>query len=200
MDIKKETKELFQLEKINIFAAIVFTDKDEFLSQVLVSKENDDLFTALNAITDKNLLVYSVKLEHGKYGFPELPPGIFGYMVPVWKEPLKNSNFLKQFELSNSEDLPIILFWCFDEKGEVRQKTVSLSKNYTNKNEAYLDLKKYFKAASDTINFISPENLLTPNVFRNVDDTIDTLENKKRILEVFDKFKKLYEIASIFQK
>lgn len=101
-----------EYESYPLHSVLMFTDAHAHLIQML---EDSTCYRALSEITGKHLAVFHTRLFHGRHEMPSPPPGIFCFMVPIWKEPNENKKLLVLFDMKDSRSLPSLVTFCFSD-------------------------------------------------------------------------------------
>lgn len=138
---------------VHAFGLVLYTDSHPHIKKVIA---DNDYWAALDEISGPKWPVFSIKPCQGTVGFPDLPPGYMGMMVPVWKEPWENKKILETFGLQSTEGLPKLIVFCLGPNNQVLHHQISLKHGTVE--EAYTSLKGAIEAATTAINDILPEN------------------------------------------
>ena len=101
-------------------------------------------------------------------------------LVPIWKEPNENKEFLSVFSLNESKDLPCFITFIWKDNDEIEQIVWKLSNK--NKEEAFNSIREVVSIISETEELILPEYKRTENVFRNVKANIKARIAKHSII------------------
>lgn len=138
----------------NIFGIILYTDSHPHIKKLL---NDEDYWTALDEWSGPQWAVYSTRAIKGVCGFPEMPKGCSGYMVPVWKEPRENKKIIDVFEIDSTERLPLLLVFAKDDDGEILKNEIKIP--CSSVEEAYNSLKDELSKVSQAIKVVGPKNL-----------------------------------------
>lgn len=140
-------------EIVQAFGLILYTDSHPHVKKVI---SDNEYWAALDEISGPNWPIFSIKPRQGKVGFPDIPPGYMGMMIPVWKEPRENKEVLEAFGLKSTKELPKLIVFCLGANKEVYYHQISLKDKTVE--EAYSSLKDAIEAATTAIDDILPEN------------------------------------------
>ena len=140
----------------HLFGVLLFTDEHPNIKKVL---RDDDYWLSFHELTGDRFCVFSAKPEKGCYGFPSLPPGILGMMVPIWKEPSMNKNLLKVFDMENTKSLPMLLLFT-QVNGEYLK--IELSLDDKSIESSYTSIREQLESACQAIAKINKENIDSP--------------------------------------
>jgi hypothetical protein len=175
---------------VQAFGLILYTDRHVHIKKVLT---DNDYWAALDEISGPRWPVFSIKPRQGTIGFPDLPPGHIGMMVPVWKEPRENKPLLQTFGLSSTEDLPKLVVYCSGPNNEVLSHAISLKDGSVE--EAYGSLKAALEAATRAVEDIRPENSTNgEGIHAALSITITSHKQWELIKSGFNLFKLLKDI------
>lgn len=141
---------------VDVFGLVLYTDEHANIIKVL---RDDDYWKAFHEISGPNWAIFSIKPQKGHIGYPDLGPGQLGLMVPVWKEPAKNKNLLREFAFKSTENLPLFLIFthAVDEILQIQMKIDDSSID-----NAYTSIKEVILVISKAIEGILPENYKNP--------------------------------------
>ena len=106
--LNKKIKEISSTSKIKTFGIIIYTDENPNIKKML---RDNDYWKALDKVSSKDFIIFSVKPKKGSMEYPNYPKGTLGMMVPIWKEPNDNEELLELFQIKSTKELP--LFFIF---------------------------------------------------------------------------------------
>jgi len=141
----------------NIIGVILYTDAHPHIKKLL---NDNDYWAALDEWSGPQWAVYSTRAARSTVGFPEMPKGCIGYMVPVWEEPKENKKLLETFEIESTEELPLLVVFAKDDDGSILKNEIRISNGSVE--EAYNSLQEEFINISSAIKGIDPKNLNNP--------------------------------------
>ena len=181
----------------NIYGFIMYTSAHPYISKVL---RDNDFWNALDEISGENWPIFAIRpLAKGHYELPHFPPGMVGFMVPVWNEPNENKKYLDFFSLKNSEDLPCFIAFKFNDDETIEQVVYKL--NNDSKQGAFNSLKTIVELITNTESHILPEYKQTDAVFSNVKMDVESyvlckgfVEGVGKILRIKEAVKSLLSI------
>ncbi len=175
IELKKEMgitqiREISEHTVARIFGFIMYTRRHAYIIKAL---RDNDLWSELDEISGANWPIFSVKLlSEGRYELPKSNRNSSQMLVPIWKEPNENKEFLSVFSLNESKDLPCFITFIWKDNDEIEQIVWKLSNK--NKEEAFNSIREVVSIISETEELILPEYKRTENVFRNVKANIGT--------------------------
>ncbi len=166
---------------VDAFGLILYTDEHANIVKVL---RDDDYWKSFNEVSGPNWAVFSIKPEKGHFDFPNFRPGEMGFMVPIWKEPVKNKALLREFDLKSTEKLPLFLIFTHA-VGEILQIPMEIDDGSINK--AYASIKEVIKIASKAIEGVSQENYKNPEgVFTALHHAMSNHKDMRRLKKGLD--------------
>jgi len=136
--LEKNIQEIIRSSKIKTFGFIIYNNDNPNIVKLL---RDEDYWNALNSISGEKFFIFAVKPKQGSIGYPDIPPGTMGMMIPVWKEPKENDQLLELFEIKSTQNLP--LFFVFTKVGPYLLKH-SIKIDESNVDSALSQLKKIF--------------------------------------------------------
>ena len=134
-----------------------------------VLKDND-FWKALDKTSGNNWAVFSIKPKKGKMETPMNESGYLSMMVAIWKEPKDNIKLLKEFNLKDTSNLPLLLIVSRNENDEILKCEFPI--NDSSIANAYKSLKEGLEIVSSTLSFIEPKNKNNDQVYMNVKGSI----------------------------
>lgn len=183
IELKKEMgitqiREISEHTVARIFGFIMYTRRHAYIIKAL---RDNDLWSELDEISGANWPIFSVKpLSEGRYELPKSNRNSSQMLVPIWKEPNENKEFLSVFSLNESKDLPCFITFIWKDNDEIEQIVWKLSNK--NKKEAFNSIREVVSIISETEELILPEYKRTENVFRNVKANIEARIAKHSII------------------
>lgn len=183
IELKKEMgitqiREISEHTVARIFGFIMYTRRHAYIIKVL---RDNDLWSELDEISGANWPIFSVKpLSEGRYELLKSNRNLSQMLVPIWKEPNENKEFLSVFSLNESKDLPCFITFIWKDNDEIEQIVWKLSNK--NKEEAFNSIREVVSIISETEELILPEYKRTENVFRNVKANIEARIAKHSII------------------
>jgi hypothetical protein len=169
-------------DTVDIFGVILYTDEHPNVKKAL---NDEDYWKALDEISGKKWSIFSSSQKKGEMGYPDFPPNTIGYMRLIWKEPKKNKVLLEEFELENTQALP--LFIAFTESGNRILKT-QIEINDNSKDEAYNSIKDIISDITHAVENINPEDI------KNSDEIYSTVSRILRNKIRWETLKKRFEL------
>jgi len=161
----------------NIYGIILYTDAHPHIKKLL---NDDDYWVALDEWSGSQWAVFSIRALKGEMGFPEMPRGVKGYMMPVWKEPRENKQLLDAFEIKSTESLPLLLIFAKDEDGSILKNEINIPSSSVE--EAFNALKEELSNIAQAIGGIDSKNLKNPlGVHSAVSLAIQSKKDWKRL-------------------
>ena len=157
IELKKEMgitqiREISEHTVARIFGFIMYTRRHAYIIKAL---RDNDLWSELDEISGANWPIFSVKpLSEGRYELPKSNRNSSQMLVPIWKEPNENKEFLSVFSLNESKDLPCFITFIWKDNDEIEQ--------------IFNSIREVVSIISETEELILPEYKRTENVFRNV--------------------------------
>ena len=170
IELKKEMgitqiREISEHTVARIFGFIMYTRRHAYIIKAL---RDNDLWSELDEISGANWPIFSVKpLSEGRYELPKSNRNSSQMLVPIWKEPNENKEFLS-----------VLFIW--KDNDEIEQIVWKLSNK--NKEEAFNSIREVVSIISETEELILPEYKRTENVFRNVKANIEARIAKHSII------------------
>ena len=198
IELKKEMgitqiREISEHAVARIFGFIMYTRRHAYIIKVL---RDNDLWGELDEISGANWPIFSVKpLSEGRYELPKSNGDFSQMLVPIWKEPNENREFLSVFSLNESKDLPCFITFIWKDNDEIEQIVWKLSNE--SKEEAFNSIREVVSIISKTEELILPEYKRTENVFRNVKANIQARIAKHNIITNLRTILKLKEIFTL---
>lgn len=183
IELKKEMvitqiREISEHTVARIFGFIMYTRRHAYIIKAL---RDNDLWSELDEISGANWPIFSVKpSSEGRYELPKSNRNLSQMLVPIWKEPNENKEFLSVFSLNESKDLPCFITFIWKDNDEIEQIVWKLSNK--NKEEAFNSIREVVSIISETEELILPEYKRTENVFRNVKANIEARIAKHSII------------------
>ena len=183
IELKKEMgitqiREISEHTVARIFGFIMYTRRHAYIIKAL---RDNDLWSELDEISGANWPIFSVKpLSEGRYELAKSNRNLSQMLVPIWKEPNENKEFLSVFSLNESKDLPCFITFIWKDNDEIEQIVWKLSNK--NKEEAFNSIREVVSIISETEELILPEYKRTENVFRNVKANIEARIAKHSII------------------
>jgi hypothetical protein len=111
-------------ELVDVYGLVLFTDAHPHLVKVL---NDDHYWRAFDQVSGGRWVMFSAKPHAGRRDVRSPQRGNMGLLVPVWHEPKENEALLKEFQLSSTEDLPLLLVFARDQDtGEMLKVTMDL--------------------------------------------------------------------------
>jgi len=170
----------------HIFGVILYTDTHANIKKTL---RDQDYWDALDEISGSKWAVFAIRALAGQWGWPNIPPGAFGMMVPVWKEPVANNELLETFDLNDTKQLPALIVFVLN--GDELQRTIVPLDDSTLET-AFSSMRTVFTKVADAINGIASENLNnSEGVFSAVDYALQNYKDKKMISNAYRILKEL---------
>jgi len=168
---------------VDIFGVILFTDAHPHLKKILA---DNDYWSALDEISGPHWVIFSIKPKSGCYSLPQIPPGVFARMIPVWKEPAENKPILETFGIKSTRELPLFVVFTQNNNNEILK--IELKIKDDSPEEAYNSLKKNIEIITDAVERIDSQyKKNAQDVFNAVKMSVDVHKN----WEVFKKGIKL---------
>ena len=198
IELKKEMgitqiREISEHAVARIFGFIMYTRRHAYIIKVL---RDNDLWGELDEISGANWPIFSVKpLSEGRYELPKSNGDFSQMLVPIWKEPNENREFLSVFSLNEPKDLPCFITFIWKDNDEIEQIVWKLSNE--SKEEAFNSIREVVSIISKTEELILPEYKRTENVFRNVKANIQARIAKQNIITNLRTILKLKEIFTL---
>ena len=174
----------------NVFGFIAYTETNPNIVKVL---RDEDYWNSFNKLSD-GWIVYAIKPPKiGSYVSPDLPEGAMGMMIPLWKEPEANVEFIKTFGLEDTSILPCFIAFAINEKGGFDQIIYRLDD--VTVDAAYQSISKIIKVITKTSQVILPEYKTSPGVFREVKKQIECIRFYENCAHIGNFLKLLIEIV-----
>lgn len=136
---------------IKTFGIILYNEENPNIIKLL---RDDDYWRALDRASGEKFIVFSIKPKKGSMEFPQMPPGVMGMMVPMWKEPNSNNKLLEQFKIKSTQNLP--MFFVFTKVDE-HLLMQSIKIDETNVDTALIQLKNIFQNINNLTEIIHSE-------------------------------------------
>ncbi len=136
--LQKRINEIQNSTEIKTFGIILYNDTNANIIKLL---RDNDYWKALDVASGEKFIVFSIKPKEGHMGLPEMPNGMFGMMVPIWKEPKYNNELLQLFDIESTQNLPRLFVFTQVDEYLLFQ---SVKINETNIDTAFKELKKIF--------------------------------------------------------
>ena len=188
-----QIREISEHAVARIFGFIMYTRRHAYIIKVL---RDNDLWGELDEISGANWPIFSVKpLSEGRYELPKSNGDFSQMLVPIWKEPNENREFLSVFSLNEPKDLPCFITFIWKDNDEIEQIVWKLSNE--SKEEAFNSIREVVSIISKTEELILPEYKRTENVFRNVKANIQARIAKQNIITNLRTILKLKEIFTL---
>lgn len=174
-DLKVILEKQEEYDAANLFGFIAFTSSSANIVKVL---RDEDYWSSFDE-DSKGWLIFSVKpLERPI--FPEPPPGPIYEMVPVWKEPNANKEFIKFFELESTRELPLFIIFAIVE-GEIQKFPFRIDDSTVD--AAYDSIRNIIKDVTAALNGIETQYLKTSNVLGVIERGVKWPRDNKASLE-----------------
>ena len=146
-----------------IYGAVLYTEEHVHVRKML---NDPDYWDGLDAGSGPEWAVFAVQALPGTWGYPDIPPGSMGLMVPVWKEPAANRELLSDFGLSNSQELPLLLLFVENEDGAVEAACLSIAGGTVD--ETYASTLSGLKVVGDALRGMAGESRMDAALARRV--------------------------------
>jgi hypothetical protein len=140
---------------VNIFGVILYTDANPYVKKVL---SDENFWKALDIISGLKWVIFSIKPKKGYYSYPESSHVMMSFMSmhPTYREPKENEAILKEFNISSTKDIPLLLCFTQDKDGEILKSTLKIEDDFVD--SAYNSLRKNIKVVTDAVDGILDEN------------------------------------------
>lgn len=92
--------------------------------------------------------------------------GYTGFMVQTWDEPIANKQVLEDFEIDDTQEMPIFVAFMWD--GSDNLNAVMMPIRGNDVDMTYYSIREIVKVISDTEDAMLPKYKGTVNVFREV--------------------------------
>lgn len=171
-----------------IFGFILYNQSHLNIIKVL---RDEDYWAGFDIDSD-GWIVYSIRPQEGKYGFPKSQPGVMQMMVAIWREPHENMELLDTFQIKDTRDLPCFIAFTINDNGDI-ERTIKKIKDDSIDN-ARNSIKRSIEIISNTISQISPEYKNSSSVYREVKENVESeifRENAGKALKLFSFLKSL---------
>jgi hypothetical protein len=142
-------------DQANIYGVILHTDAHPHIKKVL---RDEDYWRALDEVSGPLWAIFAIQVIQGKTVMPK-PPKKDGLpvLIKVWMEPQENKELLAAFRLESTEDLPALVVFAENEKGDVLRTVIKLDD--TTETAAYNKLRKFLEIVGSSLKLVSKENL-----------------------------------------
>lgn len=171
--------------KSRIYGFILFTERDPYVIKAL---RDDDFWNALNERSGPNWPVFSVRpMKKGHLEIPEARPGTLQYLVPIWKEPNDNKEFIEFFGIESSRNLPCFVTFIWDDFGELHQFIIKIKSD--SQESVYDSLEKIIDTIANAESKISEENKGSDSVFREAVNDLQALQFRIKAKWFIKKFR-----------
>ena len=124
-------------ENFPVLAVILFNTSHAHLIEAL---RKNSYVEALNEVTGDEIAVFWAARPEGRVEWPSFPPGTYGMMVPVYKEPSSNKTLYEFFGIQDGQSLPLLITFSFDENEKLHFRKTRLTEESSE--DAYNQLKK----------------------------------------------------------
>jgi len=105
-----EIAEQFRIKEnlVDVLGFILYTEIDSNIVKVL---NDDDYWNGFDYASGEKWAIFSIRAQKGHTRMPDVrfKPGVRYRIVPIWEEPKENKNIMKEFELSDTRNFPILL-------------------------------------------------------------------------------------------
>jgi hypothetical protein len=142
-----------QDDLVDIFGLLLYTEEHANIKKVIV---DDDYWASFHELSGRKWVVFSVRPLKGEYGFPEFPPGFYGMMCMIWKEPRENKELLEIFGLKDTKNLPLLVVFTHDAEGNILTNSIKLKDDSID--TAYNSIKESIKIVTDAVEGIDEKN------------------------------------------
>lgn len=179
-----------------IFGFIMYTRRHSYIVKTL---EDAAFWNELDEISGPRWPIFAVKpLASGRYRIPySSMPGSFQMMVQTWVEPNENRKFLEVFSLEESQDLPCLVVFIWNEDDEIEQIVCKLSNR--NLEEAFDSIREVVTVISEAEQQILPAYKKTTSLFENVKADMRAHFFHKKITRFAKHLPLLYDFITKFK-
>jgi hypothetical protein len=161
-------------EKYPLWGILLFTEAHPHVIKAL---KDIDYYNALNEISGNKIAILTTMLFRGRYISPEIRPGSFGDIIPIWDEPNKNKEVLSWFDIEDSRKLPLLVLFTIEDNQLYHQH---YSIDHDSSQEVFKSLREVL--------LLIPNELGADNkkLFNHMQWKINTLKTKHVIKKMFD--------------
>src|SRR5690554_5215325 len=139
-------------ENFPVLAVILFNTSHAHLIEAL---RKNSYVEALNEVTGDEIAVFWAARPEGRVEWPSFPPGTYGMMVPVYKEPSSNKTLYEFFGIQDGQSLPLLITFSFDENEKLHFRKTRLTEESSE--DAYNQLKKQLQEKAELLRGFSAE-------------------------------------------
>ncbi|OEE51301.1 hypothetical protein A1OS_06175 [Enterovibrio norvegicus] len=136
-----------------VFGVILFTNEHANVRSVL---EDQIKWEQLDEVSGDKFVIFSSRMEKGRYKVSGGGRGGQGLMKQTWQEPNENKELLEIFDISSTEKLPLICFFA-EVCGNVHQCQVKI--DATDENTVLKSLTDAIKDVKNALEFVKSEDV-----------------------------------------
>lgn len=157
---------------LRVYGFIVYTRAHSYIAKVL---RDEDYWNELDEISGPDWPIFATRpLEEGFYSFPQTCNSTSNFSVSmneIWHEPNENKKVLEWFSIKNSEDLPCMVIFAWNDNDKLERFIWKLSNESENK--AFNSIREVVRNVTQATHYILPEYKKSVSVYRNVRETLD---------------------------